>query len=45
LGYPLNKDGQGDCTAAGAYPPLTQYYGPDGYGQMEHFVKGELYRF
>ncbi|KAF5318448.1 hypothetical protein D9619_010684 [Psilocybe cf. subviscida] len=31
----------GTCTAAGAWPPLAQYYGHDGAGQMQHFVKND----
>ncbi|KAF8180389.1 endo-beta-1,4-glucanase [Pholiota molesta] len=29
------------CTAAAAWPPLTQYYGNDGAGQMQHFVEND----
>ncbi|KZT55893.1 glycoside hydrolase family 5 protein [Calocera cornea HHB12733] len=42
-GFDFGCDTSGDCTAAGAYPPLTQYYGPDGYGQMTHFVKDDTF--
>ena len=30
-------------TASSAYPPLTQYYGADGAGQMTHFVDNDQY--
>ncbi|KZO94318.1 glycoside hydrolase family 5 protein [Calocera viscosa TUFC12733] len=42
-GFDFGCDTSGDCTAAGAYPPLTQYYGPDGFGQMTHFVKDDTF--
>ena len=28
-------------TASSAYPPLKQYYGPDGVAQMQHFVNDD----
>ncbi|KAI5118495.1 hypothetical protein M0805_003995 [Coniferiporia weirii] len=37
-GFDFGCDTDGDCTAAGAYPPLLEYYGADGAGQMQHFV-------
>jgi len=40
-GFDFGCDTSGDCTEAGAYPVLTQYYGPDGLGQMTHFVKDD----
>lgn len=36
-------DTSGDDTASSAYPPLTQYYGADGAGQMTHFVNDDKY--
>lgn len=30
-------------TASSAYPPLTQYYGADGAGQMTHFVNDDQF--
>ncbi|GJJ15417.1 hypothetical protein Clacol_009694 [Clathrus columnatus] len=35
------KFGGGTCSVTGAYPPLVQYYGPDGKGQMTHFVNDD----
>ncbi|EGO03450.1 carbohydrate-binding module family 1 protein/Glycoside hydrolase family 5 protein [Serpula lacrymans var. lacrymans S7.3] len=42
-GFDFGCDTDGDCTASGAYPPLTQYYGADGVGQMTHFVNDDNY--
>ena len=40
-GFDFGCDTTGTCTASGAWPPLTQYYGADGAGQMSHFVKDD----
>ncbi|KAF8900508.1 putative endoglucanase [Mucidula mucida] len=37
-GFDFGCNSDGSCTASAAYPPLTQYYGHDGEGQMKHFV-------
>ncbi|KDQ55160.1 glycoside hydrolase family 5 protein [Jaapia argillacea MUCL 33604] len=42
-GFDFGCDTTGTCTSAGAYPPLLEYYGPDGIGQMQHFVKSDGY--
>ncbi|KDQ55162.1 glycoside hydrolase family 5 protein [Jaapia argillacea MUCL 33604] len=42
-GFDFGCDTDGDCTEAGAYPPLTQYYGADGAGQMTHFYNDDGY--
>ncbi|KAK7437498.1 Endoglucanase EG-II [Stygiomarasmius scandens] len=31
----------GSCQSSGAVPPLSQYSGPDGAGQMQHFVQND----
>jgi hypothetical protein len=40
-GFDFGCNGDGNCQAGSAYPPLTQYYGPDGVGQMNHFVNDD----
>ncbi|KAF8970191.1 endoglucanase [Flammula alnicola] len=40
-GFDFGCGTDGTCTAAGAWPPLTQFYGNDGAGQMQHFVKND----
>lgn len=40
-GFDFGCQTDGTCTVSGAYPPLVQYYGPDGQGQMEHFVNDD----
>ncbi|KAJ3552349.1 hypothetical protein NM688_g4191 [Phlebia brevispora] len=40
-GFDFGCDTNGDCQASSAWPPLTQYYGHDGQGQMNHFVKDD----
>ncbi|KAJ7577569.1 endoglucanase, partial [Mycena floridula] len=40
-GFDFGCGADGNCHASGAYPPLTQYYGADGIGQMEHFVNDD----
>ncbi|KDQ55158.1 glycoside hydrolase family 5 protein [Jaapia argillacea MUCL 33604] len=42
-GFDFGCDTSGDCTASGAYPPLTVYYGADGAGQMSHFCTDDGY--
>lgn len=42
-GFDFGCDTNGDCTASAAFPPLTKYYGADGPGQMNHFVKDDGY--
>ncbi len=37
-GFDFGCSSDGTCNASGAWPPLTQYYGADGAGQMKHFV-------
>ncbi|KAF9005273.1 endoglucanase [Hymenopellis radicata] len=40
-GFDFGCNSDGSCTASAAYPPLTQYYGHDGEGQMKHFVNDD----
>ncbi|KAF8587686.1 glycoside hydrolase family 5 protein [Ramaria rubella] len=40
-GFDFGCGSDGTCNVSGAYPPLTQTYGPDGPGQMQHFVKDD----
>ncbi|KAF8217747.1 carbohydrate-binding module family 1 protein/Glycoside hydrolase family 5 protein [Mycena galopus ATCC 62051] len=42
-GFDFGCDTSGDCNVGAAYPPLTQYYGADGVGQMTHFVNDDGY--
>ncbi|TDL21937.1 glycoside hydrolase family 5 protein, cellulose binding module 1 [Rickenella mellea] len=42
-GFDFGCNGDGNCEASAAYPPLTQYYGADGAGQMTHFVNDDGY--
>ncbi|KAJ7097054.1 carbohydrate-binding module family 1 protein/Glycoside hydrolase family 5 protein [Mycena belliarum] len=44
-GFDFGCDTNGNCLlgSKGAYPPLTQYSGKDGLGQMNHFVKDDGY--
>ncbi|KZS93371.1 cellulase [Sistotremastrum niveocremeum HHB9708] len=37
-GFDFGCDTNGNCNVTQAYPPITQTYGPDGIGQMKHFV-------
>ena len=37
-GFDFGCNNDGTCPVSSAYPPLTQYYGNDGPGQMSHFV-------
>ncbi|KAJ7598555.1 endoglucanase [Mycena floridula] len=40
-GFDFGCGADGNCHASGAYPPLTQYFGADGIGQMQHFVNDD----
>ena len=40
-GFDFGCSIDGTCSASGAWPPLTQFYGNDGEGQMQHFVKDD----
>ncbi|KAJ8469182.1 hypothetical protein ONZ51_g9162 [Trametes cubensis] len=40
-GFDFGCGTDGTCNASGAWPPLTQYYGLDGAGQMKHFVEDD----
>ncbi|KAJ7626202.1 carbohydrate-binding module family 1 protein/Glycoside hydrolase family 5 protein [Roridomyces roridus] len=42
-GFDFGCNTDGSCTASAAYPPLLQYYGKDGQGQMTHFVNNDGY--
>ena len=42
-GFDFGCNGDGNCTPSAAWPPLTQYYGLDGQGQMTHFVNNDGY--
>ncbi|KAF9226354.1 glycoside hydrolase family 5 protein, cellulose binding module 1 [Gyrodon lividus] len=42
-GFDFGMDTNGDDTTSSAYPPLSQYYGADGTGQMTHFVNDDRY--
>ncbi|KAF7318318.1 Glycoside hydrolase family 5 protein [Mycena chlorophos] len=42
-GFDFGCDTSGNCNEGAAYPPLTQYYGADGAGQMTHFVNDDKY--
>lgn len=40
-GFDFGCNSDGICTVSAAWPPLTQYYGADGAGQMKHFVEDD----
>ncbi|KIJ54479.1 glycoside hydrolase family 5 protein [Sphaerobolus stellatus SS14] len=40
-GFDFSCQTDGTCSVSGAYPPLVEKYGPDGKGQMEHFVNDD----
>ncbi|THU89939.1 endoglucanase [Dendrothele bispora CBS 962.96] len=40
-GFDFSCNIDGNCHSTGAWPPLTKYYGLDGAGQMQHFVKDD----
>ncbi|KAE9393635.1 endoglucanase [Gymnopus androsaceus JB14] len=42
-GFDFGCNTDGNCNVSGAWPPLTQYYGMDGAGQMTHFVEDDGY--
>lgn len=42
-GFDFGCGSDGNCHASGAWPPLTQYYGADGAGQMKHFVSDDQF--
>ncbi|KAF5389730.1 hypothetical protein D9757_006061 [Collybiopsis confluens] len=42
-GFDFGCGADGTCNVSGAWPPLTQYYGMDGAGQMQHFTKDDGY--
>ncbi|KAF7325063.1 Endoglucanase EG-II [Mycena kentingensis (nom. inval.)] len=40
-GFDFGCNTEGSCTASAAWPPLLQYFGHDGEGQMKHFVNDD----
>ena len=40
-GFDFGCDTTGACTESAAWPPLTEFYGADGAGQMTHFVQND----
>ncbi|KAJ7255315.1 endoglucanase [Mycena rebaudengoi] len=40
-GFDFGCNGDGSCSPGAAWPPLTQYFGADGLGQMTHFAKDD----
>ncbi|KAF9061599.1 putative endoglucanase [Rhodocollybia butyracea] len=42
-GFDFGCNTDGDCNVSGAWPPLTQYYGMNGAGQMQHFTADDGY--
>ncbi|KAJ3734567.1 endoglucanase [Lentinula guzmanii] len=42
-GFDFGCGSDGTCNPTGAWPPLTQYYGMDGAGQMQHFTSTDGY--
>ncbi|KAF8157039.1 carbohydrate-binding module family 1 protein/Glycoside hydrolase family 5 protein [Crassisporium funariophilum] len=40
-GFDFGCGVDGTCTTAGAWPPLLEFYGHDGLGQMQHFAKND----
>ncbi|KAJ7160445.1 carbohydrate-binding module family 1 protein/Glycoside hydrolase family 5 protein [Mycena filopes] len=42
-GFDFGMNTDGNQMASAAYPPLTQYFGKDGKGQMTHFVNDDGY--
>ena len=40
-GFDFGCDTTGTCTESAAWPPLTEFYGADGVGQMTHFVQND----
>ncbi|KAJ7931237.1 endo-beta-1,4-glucanase [Mycena leptocephala] len=42
-GFDFGCNSDASCSPGAAWPPLTQYFGADGAGQMTHFVKDDGY--
>ncbi|KAJ7669341.1 endoglucanase [Mycena polygramma] len=42
-GFDFGCNSDGSCSTGAAWPPLTQYFGADGAGQMKHFVNDDGY--
>ncbi|KAJ7154778.1 endoglucanase [Mycena filopes] len=42
-GFDFGSNSDGSATPGAAWPPLLQYFGMDGAGQMTHFVKDDGY--
>ncbi|KAJ7885201.1 endoglucanase [Mycena olivaceomarginata] len=42
-GFDFGCNSDGSCSPGAAYPPLLQYFGADGAGQMTHFVNDDGY--
>ncbi|KAJ6572072.1 endoglucanase [Mycena capillaripes] len=42
-GFDFGCNSDGSCSPGAAFPPLTQYFGADGAGQMTHFVNDDGY--
>ncbi|KAJ3866353.1 endoglucanase [Lentinula novae-zelandiae] len=42
-GFDFGCGSDGTCNPTGAWPPLTQYYGMDGAGQMQHYTSTDGY--
>jgi len=40
-GFDFGCDTTGTCNVSGAWPPMLEYYGADGIGQMQHFVNDD----
>jgi endoglucanase len=40
-GFDFGCDTTGTCNESAAWPPLTEFYGADGAGQMTHFVEND----
>ncbi|KAH8101865.1 endoglucanase [Cristinia sonorae] len=40
-GFDFGCNSDGSCTASAAWPPLAEFYGHDGEGQMNHFVQND----
>ncbi|KAG8892390.1 hypothetical protein FRB99_002737, partial [Tulasnella sp. 403] len=41
-GFDFGCNSDGNCTPSAAWPPLVEYYGHDGFGQMQHFVSNGM---
>ncbi|KAJ3884732.1 glycoside hydrolase superfamily, partial [Lentinula edodes] len=42
-GFDFGCGSDGTCNPTGTWPPLTQYYGMDGAGQMQHYTSTDGY--